>query len=125
LARVLIADDAAFVRKVLREMLAGAGHDVVAEAATGEEAVSAYHDVRPDIAVLDVNMPVLDGLAAAEAIKTAYPAAKLILASVLVHDSRVRRAVALQAVLLTKPFDSSALLDAVETLCPVDLRRNA
>lgn len=83
LARVLIADDAVFVRKVLAEMLNSARRTVVGEAATGHEPVDRCYEVRPDVALLDLNMPGLDGLAAAERIRLAYPGAKMLLASVL------------------------------------------
>lgn len=117
LARVLIADDAVYVRKVVAQMLVDAGHTVVAEAATGDEAVDLYHETRPDAAVIDVNMPGLDGIAAAEQIRRAYPAARILLASVLLPETRIRRVVAItHAAPLRKPFDAAGLIAALEDL---------
>jgi len=114
MARVLIADDATFVRKVVSEMVVAAGHTVVAEAANGEEAVDLYDELRPDIALLDVNMPGLDGLAAAERIRLTYPTARIILASVLMSESRIRQAIAItQTAPLQKPFDAAQLAAAL------------
>lgn len=117
MARVLIADDAVYVRKVVAQMLVDAGHTVVAEAATGDEAVDLYHETRPDAAVIDVNMPGLDGIAAAEQIRRAYPAARILLASVLLPETRIRRVVAItHAAPLRKPFDAAGLIAALEDL---------
>jgi two-component system, chemotaxis family, chemotaxis protein CheY len=115
LARVLIADDATFVRKVVVEMVVAAGHTVVAEAARGDEAVELYDRVRPDIAVIDVNMPGLDGFAAAERIRLSHPTARIVLASVLMSESRIRQAIAItHAAPLQKPFDAAQLAAALQ-----------
>lgn len=117
MARVLIADDAVYVRKIVAEMVVAAGHTVVAEAATGEEAVDLYDETRPDVAVIDVNMPGLDGIAAAERIRLAYPGARVLLASVLLSETRIRRVVAVtHAAPLRKPFDAAELAAALDDL---------
>jgi two-component system chemotaxis response regulator CheY len=113
-ARVLIADDAAFVRLVLGQALAGGGHDVVGEAATGDEAVRLYSELKPDAVVIDVNMPGLNGMDAARAIRQLDPHARLVVMSVLVNATRLAEARALDAVFLEKPFEHAELLAAIK-----------
>jgi two-component system chemotaxis response regulator CheY len=114
LARVLIADDAAIVRKVLREMLETAGHTVIGDATTGNQAVALHDHLRPDVTILDVNMPDLDGLSAAETIRQSYPTAALVVTSVLVNQTRLNRVKQLGHVeYLSKPFQADTLLNAI------------
>jgi CheY-like chemotaxis protein len=114
---VLVADDAAIVRMLVSEMLADAGFLVVAEATDGNEAVALYAEHRPDVAIIDVNMPGIDGIAAALAIKRAYPAAKLVIATVYVTEKKLQRMAKLGAVeVLQKPFDAAELAETVARL---------
>ncbi|HVW89557.1 MAG TPA: response regulator [Gaiellaceae bacterium] len=111
---VLVADDAAIVRKLVAEMLADAGFLVVAEASDGNEAVALYAEHRPDVAILDVNMPGIDGIQAATEIKRAYPTAKLVIATVYVTEKKLQRMTKLGAVdVLQKPFDAAQLAETV------------
>jgi two-component system nitrate/nitrite response regulator NarL len=80
--RVLVADDHAPTRRLLREELEAAGLVVCAEAATGDEAVEAATRERPDLCLLDVQMPAGDGIAATRAIRAILPAAKVLLITV-------------------------------------------
>lgn len=118
MARMLIADDALFVRRVLGEIVEGAGHEIVAEAATGYEAVRQFAELRPDVVVLDVNMPELDGISAAEAIRQLEPDVRIVLASVLLTPERARRVEQL-GVFVQKPCDRAELLAAIEAVAPV------
>ena len=77
--RVVIAEDEALIRMDLAEMLAEEGYDVVGQAADGERAVALAEEHRPDLVILDVKMPVLDGIAAAERIARARIAPVVIL----------------------------------------------
>ena len=111
---VLVADDAAIVRKLVCEMLADAGFLVVAEAADGNEAVALYGEHRPDVAIIDVNMPGIDGIAAALTIKRAYPTAKLVIATVYVTEKKLQRMAKLGGVdVLQKPFDAAELAETI------------
>jgi two-component system chemotaxis response regulator CheY len=112
-ARVLIADDSAIVRLVMREMLEKAGHEVIAEAENGEQAILRFAESRPDVSVIDVNMPVLDGFTAAENLRRVRPNARLVLASVYVTPSRVHRAMEIGTRLLPKPFTAEELLGEI------------
>jgi two-component system chemotaxis response regulator CheY len=114
-SRILVADDALIVRKIVVEMLDGAGHAVVGEAGTGSDAVALYDELRPEVVVIDVNMPGGDGIDAAVAIRELDPDARVILASVLLDDRRRDRARAAGVTeLVAKPFESHELLAAVD-----------
>lgn len=111
---MLVADDAAIVRKLVAEMLADAGFLVVAEAADGNQAVALYAEHRPDVAIIDVNMPGIDGISAALAIKRAYPGAKLVIATVYVTEKKLQRMTKLGGVdVLQKPFDAAELAETI------------
>ncbi len=114
MAKVLIADDAAIVRKVVREMLEQGGHEVVAEAADGEEAVARFEEAKPDVAILDVNMPGIDGFAAAARIRELDPDARVIVASVHATGDRDDRAAEVGVRFLRKPFDLPVLLAVID-----------
>lgn len=118
MARVLVADDAAFVRKVVAEMLAHGGHELVGEAGTGAEAVELYRRLRPDVAIIDVNMPGGDGYSAASEILAHDPAGRIVMASVYLDASRlVEERVSGTVDFLSKPFELRSLLAAVERAC--------
>ncbi len=78
MARVLVVDDAAFMRKMLSDVLSKGGHEVIGEGANGSEAVSQYQSLRPDIMTLDITMPEKDGLAALREILTIEPSDRVL-----------------------------------------------
>ena len=112
--RVLIAEDEALIRLDLKEMLVEEGFDVVAEVADGQAAVERTRELRPDLVILDVKMPVMDGIAAAEQIANERLAAILMLTAFSQRDlvEKARRAGAMAY--LVKPFQKHDLLPAVE-----------
>ena len=115
--RVLVADDAAIIRHVVGQLLAGCGCEVVAEAATGRGAVDAYREHRPDVSVLDLNMPDGDGASAAVSIREIDPRAPLVLASVFVADARLQAWDGTPGVqLLEKPFAAETVRRALARL---------
>ncbi len=113
-ARVVIAEDEAIIRLDLRETLEEAGYEVVGETGRGDEAVSLVKEHEPDLAILDIKMPGLDGLSAAREITGERRAAVLILTAFSQRDlvDRARDAGALAY--LVKPFQRSELVPAVE-----------
>jgi two-component system chemotaxis response regulator CheY len=114
MARVLIVDDAAFMRKMLSDVLAKAGHEVVGEGANGEEAVTQYQSLRPDIMTLDITMPEKDGLTALREILSMEPAAKVVMCSALGQESKVLEAIKAGAKdFVVKPFQPERVLDAI------------
>ena len=112
--RVLIAEDEALIRLDLKEMLQEEGFDVVAEVSDGATAVRLARELRPDLAILDVKMPVMDGIQAAEQITKERLSAVLILTAFSQRDliEKARRAGAMAY--LVKPFQKHDLLPAIE-----------
>ena len=112
--RVVIAEDEAIIRLDLKETLQEEGYEVVGETGRGDEAVELVRQLEPDLAILDVKMPGLDGLAAAREISTEKKAAVLILTAFSQRDliEQARDAGALAY--LVKPFQRSELIPAVE-----------
>ena len=115
MARVLIVDDAAFMRKLLNDALTNGGHEVVGEAGNGNEAVARYQELKPELTTLDITMPEKDGLAALAEIMAIDPAAKIIMCSALGQEGKVLEAVKLGAKdFVVKPFQPPRVLEAVE-----------
>ena len=112
--RVVIAEDEAIIRLDLKETLQEEGYEVVGETGRGDEAVELVRDLAPDLAILDIKMPGLDGLAAAREISADRRAAVLILTAFSQRDliEQARDAGALAY--LVKPFQRSELIPAVE-----------
>ncbi len=112
--RVLIAEDEALIRLDLKEMLLEEGFDVVAEVSDGATAVRMARELRPDLAILDLKMPVMDGIQAAEQITGERLSAVLILTAFSQRDliDKARRAGAMAY--LVKPFQKHDLLPAIE-----------
>ena len=115
MARVLIVDDAAFMRKLLTDALVSGGHEVVGEAGNGIEAVARWQELRPELTTLDITMPEKDGLAALAEIMAIDPSAKIIMCSALGQEAKVLEAVRLGAKdFVVKPFQPPRVLEAVD-----------
>ena len=110
--RILVAEDEALIRMDLVEMLQGAGYEVVAEASNGQEAVDLANLHKPDIAILDVKMPVMDGISAAEKIINIAPVLMLTAFSQKELIDRARDAGVMAYVV--KPFTIGDLVPAIE-----------
>ncbi len=110
--RILVAEDEALIRMDLVEMLQGAGYEVVAEASNGQEAVDLANLHKPDIAILDVKMPVMDGISAAEKIINIAPVLMLTAFSQKELVDRARDAGVMAYVV--KPFTITDLVPAIE-----------
>ncbi|GAB3862500.1 ANTAR domain-containing response regulator [Micromonospora andamanensis] len=112
--RVLIAEDEALIRLDLAEMLAEEGYEVVGEAGDGEAAIRLAEELKPDLVILDIKMPIMDGLAAAERIAGARIAPVIILTAFSQRDLVERARAAGAMAYLVKPFQKSDLVPAVE-----------
>jgi two-component system chemotaxis response regulator CheY len=114
MARVLVVDDAAFMRKMLCDTLSKAGHEVVGQAANGQEGVDQFQSLRPDLTTLDITMPEKDGLAALREILSFDPSARVIMCSALGQESKVLESVKAGARdFIVKPFNADRVVDAV------------
>jgi response regulator NasT len=112
--RVVIAEDEAIIRLDLKETLEEEGYEVVGETGRGDEAVALVRDLQPDIAILDIKMPGMDGIAAAREIASARKAAVLILTAFSQKDLVQQATEAGAMSYLVKPFQKSALIPAME-----------
>lgn len=112
--RVVIAEDEALIRLDLKEMLEEAGYTVVGEAADGERAVTLAREARPDLVILDVKMPVLDGISAAERIASEGLAPVLMLTAFSQRELVERARDAGAMAYLVKPFSKSDVVPAIE-----------
>jgi two-component system chemotaxis response regulator CheY len=114
MARVLVVDDAAFMRKVVSDALASGGHEVIGQAENGAEAVAQYTALRPELTTLDITMPEKDGLEALAEIIAIDPGAKVLMCSALGQESKVIESIKLGAKdFVVKPFQPEGLLKAV------------
>lgn len=112
--RILLADDEALIRLDLREMLTEAGHEIIGEAADGQEAVRLAQELCPDIVIMDVKMPVMDGLTAAQQITETGIAPVLLLTAYSQQDIIARATEAGVIAYLVKPVREQQLFPAVE-----------
>jgi response regulator NasT len=112
--RVLIAEDEALIRLDLKEMLEEEGYTVVGEAGDGQQAVEQARELRPDLVILDIQMPVLDGLSAAEQIAGARIAPVIVLTAFSQRELVERARDAGAMAYLVKPFSKNDLVPAIE-----------
>jgi DNA-binding NarL/FixJ family response regulator len=114
MVRVLIADDHAMVRDGLHWALEHAGYDVVGEAADGEEAVNMAEQLRPDLVLMDLSLPVLSGVAATKRIRSLVPTTKVVALSMLSDETAVSSALAAGAVgYLVKDSTTAEIVSAL------------
>jgi two-component system, response regulator PdtaR len=112
--RVVIAEDEALIRMDLAEMLAEEGYEVVGQATNGQQAIDLVEEMRPDLAILDVKMPVLDGLAAAEHVATRRLAPVVMLTAFSQRELVERARDAGAMAYIVKPFSRTDLVPAIE-----------
>ena len=117
---ILIADDAEFMRDILRQIIEDMDWSVVAEAADGQEAITLYRKMRPDLALLDITMPRMDGTEALTAILAEDPDAQVVMISALGQKDQVLDAIKAGARdFIIKPLDQDRVTDTLERiLCP-------
>lgn len=109
--RVLIVDDALFMRLKIQEIAQQAGWEIAGQAASGVEAVEQYPILQPDLVTMDIVMPEMDGVAALRAIRAQDPRAQIVMVSAVDQREKLRECVRLGALdFVVKPFDSARLL---------------
>lgn len=115
--KILIVDDASFIRLNLRSMLERNGYEVVGEAANGAEAILKYTQLKPDLITMDITMPEMDGIAALKAIKSINPKAKVVMISAMGTEYKVKDAILAGAVgFIVKPFNEEQIVKALGAL---------
>jgi len=113
--RVLIVDDIPFIRSVIKDILIAGDFSVVGEASDGAQALAMYKAVKPDVVLLDINMPVLDGIEALKRIKKINKEAIIIMCSSLGDQENIVNAISLGAKdFVVKPFRKERILSALE-----------
>ncbi|KUP08676.1 chemotaxis protein CheY [Bacillus coahuilensis m2-6] len=112
--RILIVDDAAFMRMMIKDILSKNGYEVVAEAADGAQAVEKYKEIKPDLVTMDITMPEMDGITALKEIKKEFPDAKIIMCSAMGQQAMVIDAIQAGAKdFIVKPFQADRVLEAI------------
>ena len=114
MARILVVDDAAFMRKMVSVALVKGGHEVVGEAGNGNEALERFQALKPELTTLDITMPEKDGLTALKEIIELDPSARVIMCSALGQESKVMESIKLGARdFVVKPFQPDRVQEAV------------
>lgn len=112
--KVLIVDDAAFMRMMIKDILTKNGFEVVGEAENGAKAVEKYQELRPDLTTMDITMPEMDGISAVKQIKKLDPNAKVIMCSAMGQQAMVIEAIQSGARdFIVKPFQPDRVLEAI------------
>lgn len=113
--KILIVDDAAFMRMMIKDILTKNGYDVVAEAGDGAQAIEKYKEHRPDLVTMDITMPEVDGIAALKQIRAIDPNAKVIMCSAMGQQAMVIDAIQAGAKdFIVKPFQADRVLEAIK-----------
>ena len=113
--RILVVDDAAFMRMMIKDILVKNGFEVVAEAADGNQAVEKYKEHHPDLVTLDITMPEKDGIAALKEIREINPNAKIIMCSAMGQQAMVIDAIQAGAKdFIVKPFQADRVIEAIK-----------
>ncbi|NLT19910.1 MAG: response regulator [Syntrophomonadaceae bacterium] len=112
--RVLIVDDAAFMRMMIKDILSKNGYEVVGEAENGQVAIEKYKDLKPDLVTMDITMPEMDGIAAVKEIRAFDSSARVIMCSAMGQQAMVIDAIQAGAKdFIVKPFQPERVLEAV------------
>ncbi|MCJ8010613.1 response regulator [Paenibacillus sp. KQZ6P-2] len=112
--RILIVDDAAFMRMMIRDILSKNGFEVVGEAQDGAQAIEKFKELRPDLVTMDITMPEMDGIVALKEIKKLDPSAKVIMCSAMGQQAMVIDAIQAGAKdFIVKPFQTDRVIEAI------------
>jgi len=113
-ARILIVDDAAFMRMMVKNILVKEGYEVVGEAENGVQAVEKYKELTPDLVTMDITMPEMDGISAVKEIMKTNPKAKVVMCSAMGQQAMVIDAIQAGAKdFIVKPFQADRVIEAI------------
>ena len=117
MAKILCVDDAAFMRKVVKDTLSKNGYTDLYEAVDGADAVEKYGEISPDLVIMDITMPNMDGLEALKAIRAENPAANVVMCSAMGQEAMVIEAIQSGAKdFIVKPFKPDRILKTVTSI---------
>ncbi|MEJ8554414.1 response regulator [Tepidibacter sp. Z1-5] len=112
---ILLVDDAAFMRMMIKDILVKNGYEVVGEAENGLKAVEKYKELKPELVIMDITMPEVDGIQAVKEIKKIDPSASIIMCSAMGQQAMVIEAIQSGAKdFIVKPFQADRVLEAVK-----------
>jgi two-component system chemotaxis response regulator CheY len=112
--RILVVDDAAFMRMMIKDILTKNGFEVIGEATDGAQAVEKFKELNPDLVTMDITMPEVDGIAALKQIKSINPNAKVIMCSAMGQQAMVIDAIQAGAKdFIVKPFQADRVIEAI------------
>ncbi|MBQ7480445.1 MAG: response regulator [Lachnospiraceae bacterium] len=112
---ILISDDAAFMRMMIKDILTKNGYNVVGEAENGARAVEKYNELKPDLVLMDITMPEMDGIQALKKIKENDPSALVIMCSAMGQQAMVIESIQAGAKdFIVKPFQADRVIEAVK-----------
>ena len=112
--RVLVVDDAAFMRMMVKDILSKNGYEIVGEAENGMKALEKYQELKPDLVTMDITMPEMDGITAVKEIKKVDPAAKVVMCSAMGQQAMVIESIQAGARdFIVKPFQADRVLEAI------------
>jgi two-component system chemotaxis response regulator CheY len=115
MGKILVVDDAAFMRMMLKDILTKGGHEVIGEAGNGIEAIDQYAKLKPDLVTMDITMPEMEGIEALKQIKQQDPSAKIVMCSAMGQQVMVVQAIQAGAKdFIVKPFQADRVLEAVK-----------
>lgn len=113
--RILVVDDAAFMRMIIKDILKGSGYEIAGEAANGAEAVARYDELHPDLVTMDITMPEMDGIEACRTIREKHPNAMILIVSAMGQQQLVVEAIEAGAFdFIIKPFQPDKVLEIVD-----------
>ncbi|MDO5095078.1 MAG: response regulator [Peptostreptococcaceae bacterium] len=117
MAKILVVDDAAFMRMMVKDTLTKNGYSDLYEAGDGAQAVEMYNEVKPDLVIMDITMPNMDGLEALKAIRSQNPQAQIVMCSAMGQEAMVIDAIKSGAKdFIVKPFKPDRIIKTVEQL---------
>jgi len=116
-ARILVCDDSAFMRMMLKKVLIDNGHEIVGEAGDGMEAVQLFRQHQPDLATMDITMPKMDGIQAVTHIHAENPLARIIMVTALGQKAIITDALKAGASdFIVKPFDAEQVIETINKI---------